>query len=384
MKVLTVNSLGGFKGGIEKLVYVTAGMLSRNGYQVYGLFEHRFNYDSLFASVFEEVYALDSDPLDRIIKELKALGIKTVIIHKIQSLALLTALQREFHTVVFVHDHDYYCMRHHKYVPLLHLNCNLHFNLCRCSLCSMLVDRGEPGAIPSLFNPWHRMQLLHRIRRCDRFIVLSDFMRHNLADNGFPLDRIVKINPPAAPAAEPPPFSGARNLLFAGPLLPGKGVDLLLKALTRVKSCFTLRIVGSGSEKSRLIRQTLESNLSEKVEFMDYVDDLSLEYKRADIVVVPSRWQEPFGLIGIEAFCNARPVVAFLNGGIGEWLRDGWNGLAVKPGDIDNLTEKIEFLLTHPEEAETMGHNGWNMVKEEYHPNRFLAALNALLEDPNV
>jgi len=384
MKLLIVNSLGGFKGGIEKLVYVTAGMLSRNGHQVYGLFEHRFEHDSLFASVFEEIFPYKEDSIRKVIGSLKALGIKTVMIHKVHSLKLLAALQQEFKTIVFVHDHDYYCMRHHKYIPFFHLNCHFSFSLVRCSCCSMMIDRGDSGMVPYFFNPIHRYQLLRQIRHCDRFIVLSEFMRNNLIDNNFAPEKVVKISPPAAPAPEPPPFSGARNLLFAGPLLPGKGVDLLLRALTHVESCFTLRIVGSGSEKNRLIRLTLELNLAEKVEFMDYVDDLSMEYKRADLVVVPSRWQEPFGLIGIEAFCNARPVVAFANGGIGEWLRDGWNGLAVPPGNTSELAQKINFLLTHPEEAEQMGKNGWSMVKEEFHPDRFLASLNRLLEEFDV
>jgi glycosyltransferase involved in cell wall biosynthesis len=53
---------------------------------------------------------------------------------------------------------------------------------------------------------------------------------------------------------------------------------------------------------------------------------------RSALVVVPSRWAEPFGMIGIEAFARGRPVVAYDVGGIGSWLRDGENGRAVAAG----------------------------------------------------
>lgn len=384
MKLLTVNFLGGFKGGIEKFVYMTAGLLSQDGHKLYGLFERRFDEDPLFVSAFDEIYTINGGKPNDIIEEIRAAGVTTALVHKVCSVELLEKLQASFRTILFVHDHDYYCMRHHKYLPLFHFNCHLPFSLLGCTLCSGMLEHGKSASSLNCFNPLKRYRLFHAVRRCDRFVVLSEFMRGNLIQNGFPAEKIVKIVPPAITTPEPLPFSGARNLLFAGPLLKGKGVALLLRALTHVKSSFTLRIVGSGSDKSRLIRLTLEMDLAEKVEFMDYVDDLSMEYRRTDLVLVPSRWQEPFGLIGIEAFCHARPVIAFVNGGIGEWLRDGNNGLAVEPNNIKDLATKIDYLLAHPEEAETMGRNGWEMVRREYTPERFVNALNQLIGELNA
>jgi glycosyltransferase involved in cell wall biosynthesis len=61
--------------------------------------------------------------------------------------------------------------------------------------------------------------------------------------------------------------------------------------------------------------------------------------------VLPSRWAEPFGYVGIEAFARARTVVAYDVGGVRAWLDDGRNGIAVSPGDERALGDAIAALL---------------------------------------
>ena len=65
----------------------------------------------------------------------------------------------------------------------------------------------------------------------------------------------------------------------------------------------------------------------------------------AAFVVLPSRWAEPFGYVGIEAFARGRTVVAYDMGGVRTWLDDGVNGLAVRPGDERALGDAIDTLL---------------------------------------
>jgi glycosyltransferase involved in cell wall biosynthesis len=68
-------------------------------------------------------------------------------------------------------------------------------------------------------------------------------------------------------------------------------------------------------------------------------------YPTARLVVVPSLWPEPFGLVGPEAMAHGIPVVASRVGGIPEWLDDGEVGFLVEPGDVQGLADRINRLL---------------------------------------
>jgi glycosyltransferase involved in cell wall biosynthesis len=68
----------------------------------------------------------------------------------------------------------------------------------------------------------------------------------------------------------------------------------------------------------------------------------------ARVVVVPSRWPEPFGMVGIEAMRRGRPVVAAGHGGILDWLVDGVTGWTFRPGDASSLASVLTHAMHHP------------------------------------
>jgi glycosyltransferase involved in cell wall biosynthesis len=102
-------------------------------------------------------------------------------------------------------------------------------------------------------------------------------------------------------------------------------------------------------------------------------------YAKADLVIVPSRWQEPFGLIGVEAFAHGKPVIGFDVGGISEWLHDGENGFLIPACDVNRLAERIEYLIGNPLEMMRLGENGYRLVAELFTKERFLDGFNAAL-----
>ena len=83
----------------------------------------------------------------------------------------------------------------------------------------------------------------------------------------------------------------------------------------------------------------------ERIRYIGYISDVEDVYNSSDIIVVPSRWQEPLGLINLEAGACGKPVVATRIGGIPEIVRDGVNGLLVDAGDIDQLTFAVKRLI---------------------------------------
>jgi type III pantothenate kinase len=117
--------------------------------------------------------------------------------------------------------------------------------------------------------------------------------------------------------------------------------------------------------------------VEDRVRFTGWLDAGQLAQQLADasVVVVPSLWPEPFGLVGIEALAAGRPVVASATGGIGDWLEDGVSGLSVPPGDAGLLAAALNELLADPARQAEMGLAGKHAVQERFSPERHAAVL---------
>ncbi len=132
-------------------------------------------------------------------------------------------------------------------------------------------------------------------------------------------------------------------------LIPSKGINTLLKAFNDIAVGYhnlKLLIAGSGSEEVTLKQLANSLDLDDRVKFIGSVPFLraiSL-LKGAICTVVPSI-SEGGGLINIEAQASACPVIASRVGGIPEYVKDGESGLLFKPGDIEDLTEKIKRVV---------------------------------------
>lgn len=103
-----------------------------------------------------------------------------------------------------------------------------------------------------------------------------------------------------------------------------------------------------------------------RIRYIGYVREVENVYHTADIVVVPSRWQEPLGLINLEAGACRKPVVATRAGGIPEVVEDGVNGYLVEPGDVDALTARVGALVADPALRVRMGEAGRARVEQDF------------------
>ena len=169
------------------------------------------------------------------------------------------------------------------------------------------------------------MALMREARKCNAFAVISAYMRNNLLMNGFNVNSIYKLYP--FKQLKDSVFrqehkDGPPVILYVGQLVRGKGVDLLLTALSKLDIDFKAYIVGGNNDESYLKEMSSELGLSNKVVFTGWQNNPDEYFEKADVVAFPSRWQEPFGLVGIEAFAFRKPVVAFDVGGVSEWLTD--------------------------------------------------------------
>jgi glycosyltransferase involved in cell wall biosynthesis len=139
-----------------------------------------------------------------------------------------------------------------------------------------------------------------------------------------------------------PPRAWAWRLLCVGRLDPRKGVDTAIEALHHLPGEATLTVLGGGDERERERLQALGG----AVTFAGQRSGPALRdaYAEADAVVFPVRWEEPWGLVPLEAMARGRPVVATGRGGSGEYLRDGVNCLLFEAGDAAALAAAVRRL----------------------------------------
>jgi glycosyltransferase involved in cell wall biosynthesis len=172
------------------------------------------------------------------------------------------------------------------------------------------------------------------LRRYKAVVTNSLHMQAELARHG--LDSMCVYLPVTngLPPARTQISTDAR-LLFLGRMDFHKGGQVFIEALREV--CATLKkpvhvtFAGDGPERERWQRRAAQLQVETehlKIEFVGWQDERKRDslLSNCDLLVVPSLWPEPFGLVGPEAGLRGVPVAAFAVGGIREWLKDGING----------------------------------------------------------
>jgi glycosyltransferase involved in cell wall biosynthesis len=109
-------------------------------------------------------------------------------------------------------------------------------------------------------------------------------------------------------------------------------------------------------------------------------DEVAAAMRRSIALVVPSTWYEIQGLVILEAFSCATPVLASDIGAIPEAVHDGRTGLLVPPGDAGALAEKVRWAAANVDAMRSMGDGALAMFKSEFSPERSLAQLIEVYE----
>jgi glycosyltransferase involved in cell wall biosynthesis len=226
-----------------------------------------------------------------------------------------------------------------------------------------------------------KRQELALAKEFHRNVVATPYMRDELLLNGFDPERI-EIHSPVPPPVEPltSQFSERNLLVFAGQLIRGKGVDILLRALAQVKCRFEAVILGEGGQRASCEKLCRQLGLQDRVSFHGFIpaDRLRSFYREATAVLFPSVWPEPMGLVGLEAMRFALPVVAFDAGGVSEWLRDGENGFLIPWMDIGRFAAAVDILLTDKAKARAMGERGLARVNQDFDFTAYISGLKGL------
>jgi len=161
-----------------------------------------------------------------------------------------------------------------------------------------------------------------------------------------------------------------------------KGVEKLIEAFNLIQNKdIKALIVGTGNLKADYEKKVLALNLSNQIKFVGYVgdDDLPKHYNLADVEILPSiEKNEAFGIVLIEAMACGKPVLASDLRGVRMVVRDNVCGYVLKPGNVDDIKEKIELLCKDHGTYQRFSQNCLRVVEEKYRPESISALLTNL------
>lgn len=231
------------------------------------------------------------------------------------------------------------------------------------------------------------------LQHTDAIIGVSDFIAQSVIANGFDADKVYYVLngldasrwdytiDGSAVRQEFGIQTGTPLLAIISRLFYWKGHIELLKALAQVRERVPnvkLLLVGEddprahpghGSFLQELKVLTHELDLEQNVIFTGFRADIPRILAACDIFAMPS-FEEPFGMVYLEAMAMKKPVIALHSGGVPEVVDHGRAGLLSKPKDVDELAGNILTLLRDPEQRSRIGEYARMRVEQYYNPKR--------------
>lgn len=204
-------------------------------------------------------------------------------------------------------------------------------------------------SLPHWIRDQPRYALLRSgVAKVDAVIACSDWVQRALAAEEIHSECVhLPVPSPGVsyrrnPSADP-------SFLFCGRLDVEKGVEHLIRAFVEVRHSAPrakLRIAGRGPERDRLVALARELGVEDAVSFLGWLlpNEIESELSRAWVLVAPSLWAEPFGLVALEAIVRGVPVIATSIGGFAETVEESVSGFLVPNGDIGALANRMAAI----------------------------------------
>lgn len=385
MTIIQANKFYFMRGGAERYAFDLSAWLSNRGQRVvpfamqhsdnlstpYARFfptfvpteQVRFNWDGL-RTVGRMLYSLEAR---RCLASLVAeTGPDLCHIHNIYtqlSPSILHTLRiMKVPTVMTVHDHHLISPQYGSWVPGCGPQLSGH-------AIPDVLSRFHKGSLAASFLQvlafrFHRAMRIYE-RGIDLFICPSEYLAHRLIAAGFPKSKVRVNHYGIDPTTTEPVYGHRGYVLFVGRLSPEKGVETILD-IARVLTHVSFRIVGTGPEEAAL---HATGHALHNVTFVGFRDGEALreEYRGAMAIVLPSRVQEVFPLVALEAMAYGVPVVASAVGGVPEVVQDRRTGWLVAPLNIPGWVEAITRLSTDEPYRLTLARAARGSVETTFH-----------------
>ena len=377
MRILVCNTFGRLLGGIESYLDRVIPALAQSRHEVAMLFEKDSPAAYPRLPIPDRAWFVSELGVAQTLRELRQWRPDIIYTHAMSDAGLEQAVIETAPAVHFAHDYAATCISGAKTFAFPHTRrCSRRFS----AQCLINYFPRRCGGI-SPITMWqnyrgnrHRLEVMRGYRRV---LVASEAMQREYLQHGFRPSRVKLVPYPVTPMAadvagddngasticlseaRQGARSDALHLLFAGRMVRLKGGAILLQALPHSTRTLhrpvKLSLVGDGPAKAEWEAQArvlCARNPSITVEFTGWLGyaDLRELIAACDLLVIPSLWPEPFGMIGPEAGIGGLPAAAFAVGGIPEWLHDGVNGFLApaNPASAAGLATAIAKCLADP------------------------------------
>jgi teichuronic acid biosynthesis glycosyltransferase TuaC len=207
---------------------------------------------------------------------------------------------------------------------------------------------------------WRKKSSLHVYEKAARVICISEKVRDLLTqESNQKVSSEVVYNGTDPEFFAPASLDGASSfqasptILVVGTLLAGKGQELVLRALARLKDRYPAlqaEFIGDGAHRDRFIALAQELQVADRVHFLGRRtrSEVAEAMRRCTLFVLPSRF-EGLGCVYLEAMASGKPAIGCRGQGIGEIIEDGVNGALTPVDGLDELAHKLQALLADSE-----------------------------------
>jgi len=340
MRILIANEARQGAGGVETYLASLVSHLEARGHAVALLYANPSSETGPTRIVTGETWSVADDGIDRAVAGARAWRPDVCFSHNMRRLDVEDAIVGAWPTVKMMHGYAGACLSGHKAFSFPSLEpcdrtcgagCLAYFLPRRCG-------RLRPDSMLAQYAWARRQQAL--FPRYKAMVVASDHMKREFARYAGAPSRVTAI-----PLFTDGPVSSSAqrdlDVVFLGRLTPLKGADLLMDALADCGRSLgrpvRALIAGEGPLRGSMTAKAaaLQREGTVMAEIPGWIDGPRRDdaLARALVLALPSRWPEPFGLVGLEAARFGVPAVAFDAGGIRAWLEDGVNGILVPSSD---------------------------------------------------
>jgi glycosyltransferase involved in cell wall biosynthesis len=240
-----------------------------------------------------------------------------------------------------------------------------------------LIHNKTQGCLSFFKSDLHRahavavfLQKKRALKRIQRVFAISQYVEDRLLENGWPEEKVIRVNNPVdLRVAQPLPSAPPGLLVYAARLTPLKGLEDLLQALHGLQETpWTLWVCGEGHDETKLKKLTVDLRLEDRVSFLGRLpaEKMPNVLASAAAVIAPNRGPEAFGLTVAEACAQGAPVITSEVAAINEWIQEGKTGYLFPPCDVAALREKIRQVLKHPAVARALAKRAQDFIQREY------------------